>query len=231
MAVVYSDVPGLLSQAASLLTTIVHKKGVSDFKLFPVEGGSPDLVPVLSAAASRHPQAVLAVFSAQDCARLVQSVAAVGLKTTMMYPSFCAAQNVLKSGGDSVDGSVFASGYHPYTDAADPDVQTYLTALGKYDKTLKPSLLSEAGFADVVVLRQLLSEVTGPLTPQTLAATLTATRDHRGFLSHAFTCDGHQVPLLAGLCNAYAQVSVVKNGTLQPVGDWLDTAPVAKLVG
>ena len=229
MAVVYSDVPGLLSQAASLLTTIVHKKGVTDFKLFPVEGGSPDLVPVLSAVAARHPQAVLAVFSAQDCARLIQSVAAVGLKARMMYPSFCGSQSVLSAGGSSAEGSVIASGYKPYTDTTDADVQTYLKALSRYDPSLKPSLLSQAGFSDVVVLRQLLSAISGPITPAALSTVLKATHDHPGFMSHSFTCDGNQIPLLGSLCNAYAQVSVFTHGMLQPVGGWVDTAPVAKL--
>ena len=231
LAVVYSDVPGLLSQAATLLTTIVHKKGITQFRLFPVEGSTPDVVPVLSAVASRHPQAVIAVFPAQDCARIMQGVASVGLKTHMMYPSFCGSKSVLSAAGSAVEGSVIASGYLPFTDTSDADVSTYLTAVQRYDPSLPPSLLSQAGFSDVMVLQHLLAGIHGSPTPAALTAALQATRNQPGFMSHTFTCDGKQIPLLAALCNTYAQISEVNNGTLQTVGTWVDSAPVARLVG
>lgn len=229
LAVVYSDVPGLLSQAASLLGIIVRKEGVTDFKLFPVEGGSADVVPVLSAAAQRHPQAVLAVFASQDCTRIIQGVAAVGLKARMMYPSFCGAENVLAAGGSGVEGSIIASGYTPYVDTSDKGVATYLSALHRYGGSAKPSLLSQAGFSDVVVLRSLLSEVRGSITPASLAAVLDATKSHPSFMSHPFTCDKKQITLLPALCNTFIQINVVSHGRLQPTGGWTDTGPVARL--
>ena len=229
MVGIYSDVPGLLSTAATLLTTIAHKKGISDFSLVPVEGASPDVVPSLSAVASKHPQAVVAVFPAQDCARLVAGVKALGIKAKMMYPSFCGAQSVLAAGGQSVNGSVIASGYLPFTDTSDKDVATYLSALSRYAASAKPSLLSQAGFSDVVVLQQLLTSISGPITADSVGAALKATRDHPNFMSHPFTCDGKQIPLLGALCNAYAQINVVDNGKLKVVGGWVNTAPVAAL--
>jgi branched-chain amino acid transport system substrate-binding protein len=229
MAAVYSDVPGLLSTAAEFLKTIVRKKGVTHFQLFPVEQGAPDVVPALSAAAATHPQAVIAIFPAQACTRVVQGVAAIDLKACMMYPSFCAVDSVLAAGGTSSEGSVFATGLTPYVEHQDHDVSVYLSAIKRDDPGLGPSLLSEAGFSDVVALRQLLAAVSGSLTPSALTAQLRSTRDHPGFLSHSFSCDGAQIPLLPALCNAYVQVSVVSHGHLQPVGGWVDTAPTAAL--
>ncbi|HET6907943.1 MAG TPA: ABC transporter substrate-binding protein [Mycobacteriales bacterium] len=231
LAVVYSDVPGLLSQAATLLTSIVRKKGVSQFKLFPVEGNTPDVVPVLSAVAARHPQAVIAVFPAQDCGRIIQGVAAVGLKTTMMYPSFCGSQSVISAAGSSLNGSIIASGYLPFTDTSDADVATYLAAVHTYDAGLEPSLLSQAGFSDVVVLQHVLAGIKGPVTAAAVSAAFKATNQRPGFMSHAFTCDGKQIPLLPGLCNTFTQISIVDSGRLKPVGSWIDTGPIARLVG
>lgn len=99
------------------------------------------------------------------------------------------------------------------------------------DSALKPSLLSQAGFSDVVILRDLLQSIRGSITPAAVAAALRSARDHPGFMSHSFTCGGTLVSLLPALCNADAQISVVDGGRLRPVGTWVDTAPIAKLVG
>jgi branched-chain amino acid transport system substrate-binding protein len=231
LGAVYVDVPGLLSTAVALLGTIVKKKGVTQFKVVPVQSDAPDVVPALSSVAGIHPEAVLAVFPGQTCTRVIQGVAAIGLKTRMMYPSLCAGEQLLSAAGSASEGSVVASGYRPYTDTSDPDVSTYLSALSKYDSSLKPSLLSQAGFSVVMNLRSLLGEVKGPLTPKALADVLHATHDHPNFMGAPFTCDGKRIPLLRSICNTAVQISVVHGGTLQPVGGWVDTAPVANLVG
>ena len=231
MAALYVDVPGLLSQAVALLGSIVRKKGVTQFKVVPVQSDAPDIVPALSSVAGAHPQAVLAVFPGQACTRVIQGVGSIGLKASMMYPSLCAGEQLLAAAGSSADGSVVASGYHPFSDASDKDVQTYLTALKRFDSSLKPSLLSQAGFSDVMNLHQLLGEVTGDLTPKALSDVLHATHDHANFIGAPFTCDGKRIPLLRSICNTSVQISLVRSGTLKPVGGWVDTAPVAKLVG
>ena len=231
MAALYVDVPGLLSQAVSLLGSIVRKKGVTQFKVVPVQSDAPDIVPALSSVAGAHPDAVLAVFPGQACTRVIQGVGSIGLKATMMYPSLCAGEQLLAAAGSSADGSVVASGYHPFSDASDPDVQTYVSALKRFDSSLKPSLLSQAGFSDVMNLHQLLGELTGDLTPKALSDVLHATHGHANFMGAPFTCDGKRIPLLRSICNTSVQISLVRSGTLKPVGGWVDTAPVAKLVG
>ena len=231
MAAVYVDVPGLLSTAVSLLRTIVAKRGVTQFKVVPVQSDAPDVVPALSSVAGAHPEAVLAVFPGQTCTRVIQGVASIGLKTRMMYPSLCAGQQLLSAAGGSSEGSVIASGYVPYTDRTDPDVAVYLSALKRYDSSAKPSLLSQAGFSVMMDLHQLLGEVTGPLTPQALSTVLHAARNHPNFMAAPFTCDGKRITLLRSLCNTEVQISVVHGNALQPVGGWVDTAPIARLVG
>ena len=231
MAALYVDVPGLLSQAVSLLGAIVRKKGVTQFKVVPVQSDAPDMVPALSSVSDAHPDAVLAVFPGQACTRVIQGVGSIGLKATMMYPSLCAGEQLLSAAGSSVDGSVVASGYRPFSDTADPDVQTYLSALKRYDASLKPSLLSQAGFSVVMNLRALLGEIGGTLSPKALSDVLHATHDHANFMAAPFTCDGKRIPLLRSICNTTVQISVVRSGQLRPVGGWIDTAPVAKLVG
>src|SRR5438270_12554507 len=126
MAAIYVDVPGLLSTAVGLLNNIVRKKGVTTFKVVPVQSDAPDIVPALSSVADAHPDAVLAVFPGQACTRVIQGVSSIGLKATRMYPSLCRGEQLLSAVGGSVDGSVVASGYRPFSDTSDPDVQVYL---------------------------------------------------------------------------------------------------------
>jgi branched-chain amino acid transport system substrate-binding protein len=229
LAGVYSDVPGLLSEAASLLDTIVRRKGIDDFDFVPV-GNAPDLVPALTSAGAGDPDAMIAVFPAQACTRVVEGVQSVGLDTRMMYPSFCATDRVLTADRPAVEGSVIATGYVPYVERRDDEVATYLDALRNYDAQMEPSLLSQAGFSVVVVLRQLMTETDVDLTPTSLTATLRSAKNHPSFMGHPFTCDHHQVPLLGALCSAYVRVNEVHDGRLRPIGDWVDTAPVAALV-
>lgn len=229
LSAVYVDVPGLLSTAVGLLSSIAHKLGVTQFKTVPVQPDTPDIAPALAAAASIHPQAILAVFPGQTCTRVIEGVAALGGGARMMYPSLCAGQQALAAAGSAGDGSVIASGYRPYTDTGDKDVAVYLSALHRYDRTLEPSLLSQAGFSVVMNLRQVMSEVTGTLTPKSLSAALFATHDHANFMSAPFTCDGKQIPMLRSLCNASTQISVIHGGKLEPVGGPIDTAPLATL--
>jgi branched-chain amino acid transport system substrate-binding protein len=229
LAGVYSDVPGLLSEAASLLETIVQRKGIEDFRFVPVSN-APDLVPALSAAGENDPDAILAVFPAQACTRVVQGVESVGLDARMMYPSFCAADRVFAAARSGAEGSIVATGYVPYVERRDDEVATYLEALRAYDSAAEPSLLSQAGFSVLVVLQRLMTETTGDLTPASLTATLRSAKAHPSFMGHPFTCDGHQVPLLGALCSAYVRISAVHDRRLRPVGGWVDTAPVAALV-
>jgi branched-chain amino acid transport system substrate-binding protein len=229
LAGVYSDVPGLLSEAASLLNTIVGRKGVQDFRFVPVSG-TPDLVPALTAADKDNPDAILAVFPAQACTRVVQSVESAAIDARMMYPSFCAEDRVFAASKAGAEGSVVATGYVPYVDRHDDEVASYLTALRAYDPAAEPSLLSQAGFSVLVVLRQLMTETEGDLTPASLTKTLQSTHAHASFMGHPFTCDRHQVPLLGALCSAYVRIAEVHDGKLRPAGGWLDTAPVAALV-
>lgn len=174
---------------------------------------------------------MLAIFPAQDCTRIVQGVAAIGLRARMMYPSRCGSENVLAAGGSTVEGSVVASGYVPYTDSTNADVAVYLSALRSYDAGLKPSLLSQAGFSDVLVLQRIMTSIRGVVTAAAVTKALRATNGQPGFMSHAYTCDGKQITLLQALCNTHAHISVVTNGRLKIQGDWIDTAPLAQLVG
>lgn len=229
MSGVYTDVPGLLSQAALLLTTIVHKKGVASFPIVPIAADAPDVVPSLTAANRGDPPAILAVLPAETCTRVARAAGQLHLQKRMLYPSLCAEQAVLDAAGSAIEGSMVAEGYVPFTETTDPDVAIYLAALHTYAPDLKPSLLSQAGFSVTMNLTTLLARLPAQPGASALMSALSATHDEPSFMGHPYTCDGAQVSQLRALCSSFVRLSRIENGTLVPVGDWVDTAPLAAL--
>jgi branched-chain amino acid transport system substrate-binding protein len=230
MAVLYVDLPGLLSDATTVVEDILRKKGVTDLKVLSERADAADFTPSLTAATAKGPDVVLVVFPAQACARIMQAATALGVKAKMFYLGTCADQSVFDAAGQGAEGSYFAGSYLPYSDTAQKDVATYRAKLRAYRPGRQPSLLSQTGFSVVMDLYQLMNEAGGPPTPASLTDRLRATNDHANFMAHAYTCNGQQVFLLASICNASVRVLQLRAGKLTDVvGDWVNGAPLAKL--
>jgi branched-chain amino acid transport system substrate-binding protein len=210
---------------------VLQKKGVSDVKLVAEKADAADFTPALTSATRNNPDVVVAVFPAQGCARIMQARAALGIKARFFFPGSCAEQSVLDAAGGGADGAYFASGFLPYSDEANPEVATYLAkrrAHGAGD--VKPSVLSQAGFATVMDLRQLLGDLKGQLTAAALTTELRTARDRPGFMSHTYTCDRQQVLLLSAVCNANVRLLQERGGRLTDVtGNWVNGADLIRL--
>jgi len=236
VSVLYVDLPGLLSSAAQIAGQILKKKGVADTKLVPEKADAPDLTPAVTTANGGNPDAIATVFPAQGCSRVMQAKAALGVKARMVYPGACLERPVLAAGGAGAEDAVFATSLLPY-DGADPDVATYRTKMRQYGRAAADASLSElaqTGFAVLVDLVRVLTEAgaRGPLTPATVTAQLKATRDHPGFMSHPFTCDGKQVSLVPAVCNPWVRLLQYHRGRFQDLtGTWISGGDLVKLVG
>lgn len=231
VSVIYIDLPGLLSTAVEASKSVLSKKGVTDVKLVAEKADTADFTPVLNDINRTNPDVIVAVFPAQGCSRIMQARKALNIKAKMLFPGACAAQSVIDAAGGGADGVYFSSGFLPY-DGADPEVATYLAKRKAHGAKDPPSVLAQAGFAEVVVLRQLLSEVQvlGPLVPAGVTSVLRTSRDHPGFMGHSFTCDRQQVFLLSAVCNANVRVLQYSGGKFTDVGkDWVNGAELIKL--
>ncbi len=79
-------------------------------------------------------------------------------------------------------------------------------------------------------LAALMNEGGGALTPAALTDRLRGTRGHPAFLSHPYTCDRKQVPVLVAVCNPYVRILQNRGGKLHDVvGDWVSGADLVKL--
>jgi branched-chain amino acid transport system substrate-binding protein len=236
ISVLYVDLPGLLSSAAQIAGQILKKKGVTDARLVPEKADVADFTPAVTTANGGGPDAIAAVFPAQGCSRVMQARAALGVKAQMLYPGACLERPVLAAGGAGAEDAVFATGLLPY-DAADPEVATYRAKMRQYGRSgadTSLSVLAQTGFALVVDVSRVLTEAArgGQLSPAAFTAQLKATRDHGGFMSHPFTCDGKQVSLVTAACNPWVRLLRYHGGRFQDLtGTWVSGADLVKLVG
>ena len=230
VGVLYIDLPGLFSAAVEGAKQVLRKKGVSQVKTVAEKADAPDFTPALNDVRSVDPDVVVSLFPAQGCARIMAARRAIGIGAKAFFPGACAEPGVIDAAGGGADGAYFASGFVSFADTSNPDVATYLDKRKAYGAHDPPSVLSQAGFAEVMDLRQVLTEVPGALTPASVTATLQAARDHPAFMSHPFTCDRRQVFLLPAVCNADVRLLQYRDGHFTDVtGGWVNGAELVRL--
>ncbi|HTJ76758.1 MAG TPA: ABC transporter substrate-binding protein [Acidimicrobiales bacterium] len=221
----YVDLPGVLATVVTAAEVVLRAKGVGDVKLVAAKADAADFAPPLKAATASKPDAVVVLFPAQSCARIMTAARALAVKAKMFYPSACASQAVVDAAGPAAENAYFATGYLPFDDPS-PDVATWKAEA----KVTKPSVLSQAGFAVVMDVYDLLKG--GATTPAEVTAALAGAVDHPGFMAHTYTCDRKQVSLLSAVCNSSVRLLQYKGGKFTDVtGNWVNGADLVKLFG
>ena len=221
----YVDLPGLFTTVISAAELILRSKGVTDVKLVAASADAADFAPPLKAATAANPDAVVVLFPAQSCARVMSAARALKVRARMFYPSACASQAVVDAAGPAAENAYFATGYLPFDDPS-PQVATWKAEA----KVTKPSALSQAGFSVAMSVYQLLKE--GADTPAAVTAKLRATANSAGYMAHPYTCDRKQVSLLGAVCNPYVRLLQYKGGKFVDLtGTWASGADLVKLFG
>ncbi|WP_198152930.1 ABC transporter substrate-binding protein [Pseudofrankia sp. DC12] len=223
----YVDLPGLLTIAVNSSKTILKSKGVTDIQLLSEKSDAADFAPALSHVAAGNPDAIVIVFQAQACARIVQAASALAIKTPMYLIGSCATPAVAKAAGGRTDNLVFASGYLP------PAADTQEPAAAEFAKrvpTDQQTSGSEGSFSSVLVVREMLADLPDP-TPAALATALRATKDHPNVMAHPFSCDSKAIPILPSICNSAVRLTTWNGkGFTDLTGNWIDGGPLASVV-
>lgn len=224
--VVHEDLPGLLNSAISAAGDIFRAAKVSDVKLVAAKADAPDFAPALTSANAGNPEAIIVVFPAQACARIMQTARALGVKAQMYYPGVCASQGVVRSAGGGLDRTFFASAYLPVADTGGgPDADAFRAGVPKAQR----SPVSEASFGAVLNLARLMQG--GATDPAALDSRLSAAKDEPNVLAHPYTCDLHQLPLLQSVCNSNVRLLQYRGGAFTDVlGVWVSGAKLNELV-
>jgi branched-chain amino acid transport system substrate-binding protein len=222
---IYVDLPGVLTTVISAAEVVLRGKGVTDVKLVAAKADAADFAPSVKAATAGTPDALIVLFPAQTCARIMSAARSLNVKAKVFYPSACASQAVVDAAGPAAENAYFASAYLPFDDPS-PEVATWRTEA----RVTKPSALSQAGFAVVMDVHSLLQG--GADTPAAVTDELRATMGRPGFMAHPYTCDRRQVSLLAAICNPYVRLLQFKGGKFVDVtGNWVSGADLVKLFG
>ena len=157
------------------------------------------------------------------CTGLVQALRQNGFEGTMFAGS--CSQFIEELGGDAAGAIVQPRLWVPRSyDNAPAEVQEELDAfsaameaVGYEDELSARSLYS---FAGIVNLANILNELDGDITAQSVTDAMKAVQDFKTFLGPEVTCDGEQWPGRPGACSHQAIFFEVQDdGTLAPVND------------
>ncbi|MGB8652815.1 MAG: ABC transporter substrate-binding protein, partial [Mycobacteriales bacterium] len=224
--VLHEDLPGLLNSAISAAGDIFRAKHVSDVKLVAEKADAADFAPAVTAAAAGNPDAIVVVFPAQACARIMQAAQALGVRSELYYPGACATPGVVRAAPGGLGRSFFGSGYLPVGDSGGgADADAFRARVPKGQR----SPLSEATFSTILNLAALMGD--GAVDPAALRARLAATHDQPNVLAHPYTCDGLQLPLLNTVCNSNIRLLQYRDGAFTDVlGEWVTGAKLNELV-
>jgi branched-chain amino acid transport system substrate-binding protein len=223
--VVYEDLPGLLTTAIQAAGSIFKGKGVTDVKLVPEKADAADFAPALTAAAAGKPQAIIVVFPAQACARIMSAAQALSISAQIYYPGACASPDVVAGRDAALAHSYFASGYLPVGtsggDAAAADFRKRVPAGQR-------SPIAEASYAALLNIATLMAS--GATDGAALATKLASTQNQPGVLAHPYTCNGKQLPLLTTVCNSNVRLLQYKSGAFTDVtGSWINGGDLVAL--
>ena len=222
---IYVDLPGMLTTVIAAAEVVLRSKGVTDVKLVAAAADTADFAAPLKAATAGNPDAVVVLFPAQSCARIMSAARSLRVTSKLFYTSACASQAVVEAAGPAAENAYFATGYLPFDDPS-PEVSTWKAEA----KVSKPSALSQAGFAVAMDVYGLLKE--GADTPAAVTDKLRSSVDRPGFMAHSYTCDRKQVSLLSAVCNPYVRLLQFKGGRFADVtGNWVSGAELVKLFG
>lgn len=223
--VLHEDLPGLLTTAINAAGSIFTAKGVTDVKLVPEKADAADFAPALTAAAAGKPDAIIVVFPAQACARIMQAAQALSVKAPLYYPGACASPAVVNGREAALGSSFFASGFLPVAASgggAEGDAFRKRVPVGQR------SPVSMASYAAVLDVTALMAD--GGTDRASLAKKLAATHDQAGVLAHPYTCDGKQLPLLISVCNSNVRLLQYRGGAFTDVaGRWVNGGELAGL--
>src|SRR4051812_22439664 len=180
--VLHEDLPGLLTTAIGAASSIFKAKGVTDVKLVAEKADAPDFAAALTAAAAGSPDAVIVVFPAQACVRIMQAAQALSVKAPIYYPGACASPAVVAGKEAALSNSYFASGYIPVgASGGDADAEAFRKGV----PAMQRSPISEASYSAVLNVAALMAA--GATDPAGLSTKLAATKDQPSVLAHPYT--------------------------------------------
>ena len=221
----YVDLPGLLASATASAKTIFDKKKIAN-RLVAEKADAADFTPALTSATAGKPDAVVIVFPAASCQRILQAAAGLGTTVPLVVPGSCAVPRVLASAGPTVP-VLAASNYTLVPGGGGtPEEQAYRQLFSPADQ----APIAQAAFSTVLDVRRLLLEAGTSPNSEAIRRGLAASHEHPSAMAHPYTCDRKQLPLVVAICNGFVRILSWHGGvraTSSGPGRWPQNGPAA----
>jgi ABC-type branched-subunit amino acid transport system substrate-binding protein len=199
----------------------------------PIAGNpaSSDMSTSLAAANQNNPDAIIAIALPNQCPSAIQVHQTQAIQAKLMLVADCSDPKTLSTVGSAANGVIF--GYQelaaPSPDSkGNPDIQTFLKAMKKYQPSSLLDETAQNGFTQVWDTWQVLNAAPASTlnSSASVLAAFKATKNAHNFMAHPYTCDGNQVPGAPAVCDANSRIYVVQNGQLKDVlHNWENGSP------
>ena len=195
------DVPSAVAGAEAVGKPVFAKAGI-ELKIVKVAAGTPDATPAVSAALQDKPDAISIVGESTVCTAVLQALSTLGSDAGRMILQPCVAPEVVDALGASMDGAQVFSSFDASSD--DTEAQLYRQVMKQYSPDTPTTGYAVVGYQGMLGLVRALKNLTGEVTPATIAATLSAAKDVVLPAGHGttFTCDSTAIPGLKAACSA-----------------------------
>ena len=210
------DVPSAVAGAEAVGKPVFAKAGI-DLQVVKIAAGTPDATPAVSAALQDKPDAISIVGESTVCTAVLQALSTLGGDIGRMILQPCVAPEVVDALGAGMDGAQVFSSFDASSD--DTEAQLYRLVMKKYSPDTPVGGYAPVGYQGALGLVRALANLTGEVTPATVAAALSSAKDVALPAGHGitFTCDSTAIPSLKSVCSAMGITGTMSGGKLTDV--------------
>jgi len=227
IAIIYTDF-GPITDSAQLAKTVLERHG-AQVDLVSVSAVNADMVTAINQAAQATPDAIIALTADTGCKPTMLTARQIGITVPVMYTGACAATKILDSVGDAAEGAIFNTEADLSAQSADNvlyrDIVDRYGAKYQYEAQSAGTVSFRAVMNLYMVLRHLGAD---HITPAAIIDQFRQAKDQPSFFGHPYTCDGHQLEGYPSVCSPQQALSTVRQGTFQPLSDWIDVGSYAR---
>jgi branched-chain amino acid transport system substrate-binding protein len=218
-AVMYFDNSQGKVAGLGIIPPTMKAAGATSVKTVGVPPTTPDPSPDVATAVSGHPDAIY-VDIPNNCGVVLKDIKALGYSGKLLGIDPCTSPQAIASAAGAAEGMYVATAF----DTTGTQFGQFLAAMNKWAApNTAVDGISEAGFATVMNVRNMLATIKGTPTTKTILAAFKAGSNHPNFMSHPYTCNGQAVAKAVSICNDFYLMEQIKGSkpVIADPTDWI----------
>ncbi len=179
-----------------VIPPVMSAAGITTVKTFGIPPTTPDPSAEVASAIAIHPD-VIYVDIPNNCGVVLKDIKSLGYTGKIVGIDPCTSPPSISSAAGAAEGMYVATPFQ----IGGAQFKVFVAALAKYGapKTAIDGI-SEAGFATVMNVRQVLDTIKGKLTSKNMLAAFKS-GTHPNYMSHPYTCNGKAIAKAVSVCN------------------------------